>query len=137
MLTDIEEQGIKIAVLLRKKMLNGIQCSDCSDAQRESRNHNGDADHSVPVFYNIHVGEFYVCPIVMIPKSVYSFLDRYDYYEKYPSAAPSYEEVNPRFWDAVKVYENFMGKIEAEELKSPTPKVDNLAKLRNLIPKKE
>jgi len=136
MLTDIEELGIKIIVLLRKDMLNGFKCTDCSEEMRALRNHNGDADHSVPVFFSELLGQFYTCPITMIPKSVYSFLDQYDYYEKYPSSAPSYEEVNPRFWDAVKCYENFSSLVESQKDK-PKPVDDNLAKMRNLIPKKE
>jgi len=136
MLTDIEELGIKIVVLLRKKLLSGFKCSDCGDDMRASRNHNGDADHSVPVFYHpLLDAQLYVCPIMLIPQSVYSFLDQYDYYEKYPSSAPTYEEVNPRFWEAVKCYENFMSLVESE---SQTPKKnpeDNLGKMRKLIKK--
>jgi len=137
MLTEIEELGIKIVVLLRKDMLNGIKCSDCGDEMRALRNHNGDADHSVPVFFHELLGQFYTCPVMMIPKSVYSFLDQYDYYEKYPSSAPSYEEVNPRFWDAVKCYENFSSTVESYKAKPAKSSEDNLAKMRKLIPKKE
>lgn len=137
MLTEIEELGIKIAVLVRKKMLMGFKCSDCGDEMRASRNHNGDADHSVPVFYHpLLDAELYVCPIILISPAVYSFLDQYDYYEKYPASAPSYEEVNPRYWQAVKVYESAMAELETEQHQQPKQN-DNLGKMRNLINKRE
>lgn len=135
MLTPIEELGIKIVVLLRKKQMDQFKCSDCGDEMRASRNHNGDADHSVPVFYHpLLDAELYVCPMMLIPKSVYSFLDQYDYYEKYPSSAPSYEEVNPRYWEAVKVYENFMNVVDTEEIPKKSTS-DNLGKMRKLMKK--
>jgi len=135
MLTEIEELGIKIAVLLRKDMI-GFECSKCTDELKVIRNHNGDTDHSVPVFYHDLIGEFFVCPIVMIPKSVILFLDQYDYYEKYPSAAPSYEKVNPRFWEAVKYYENFMCTVMLANEKPAGKSNDNLSKMKKLISKR-
>lgn len=136
MLTPIEELGIKISVLLRKKQMEGFKCSDCGDEMRASRNHNGDADHSVPVFYHpLLDAQLYVCPIMLIPKSVYSFLDQYDYYEKYPSSAPSYEEVNPRFWEAVKLYEHFSNIVDKEQPNVNKSSEDNLSKMRKLIKK--
>jgi hypothetical protein len=135
MLTEIEEIGIKIVVLLRKKMLSGYSCSDCTDEMKATRNCNGDADHSVPVFYNPHIGQSYVCPMRLIPKSVYSFIDQYDYYEKYPASAPSYENVNPRYWDAVRLYEQFtyeVDKVEDKPQQKDTTE-NNLSRMKSLM----
>jgi hypothetical protein len=132
MLTDIEEVGIKLAILLRKQKIVGYSCADCSEDKQILRNCNGDSEHSVPVFSHPLIGQCYVCPMRLIPQSIFGFLDKYDYYEKYPSAVPSYEEVNPRFWDAVKLYEGFSHEVDTlKESKAPETE-NNLSKMRAL-----
>lgn len=120
-------------VLLRNGKMDGYKCSGCTDEVKLSRNCSGDVSKDVPVFYNeILDVQSNVCPIRLIPRSVISFADKYDYYEKYPSSAPSYEEVNSRYWDSVKVYESFTCKI-LESHKDKAPKEnENLSKLRAL-----
>ena len=138
MLTSEEELGLKIIVLLRKKYLGDFKCSDCNEHMRAKRNHNGNADHSVPVLVSKELDAvLYTCPIILIPSSIYSFLDQYDYYEKYPAAVPSYEDVNPRFWEAVKFYENYMSEIESDSnsKSNKSSSEDNLSKMKNLIMK--
>jgi hypothetical protein len=133
MLTYIEELGIKLLVLLRNGKLEGYKCSGCTDEVKLSRNCSGDVSKDVPVFYNeILKVQSNVCPIRLIPRSVMTFADKYDYYEKYPSSAPSYEEVNSRYWDSVKLYESFTSEILNSKDKAPGSDDDKLSKLRAL-----
>jgi hypothetical protein len=80
------------------------------------------------------IGEFYACPIQCIPQSVYSFLERYDYYEKYPNSAPSFEDVNPRYLEALKVYESNMKNMSApKEVKKKDVHKSNISKMKSLM----
>lgn len=47
-----------------------------------------------------------------IPNNIFEFIDRYDYYKTFTGAnAPSYEDVNPKFWSSVKLYERIMSDL--------------------------
>jgi len=56
------------------------------------------------------------CPVRFVPKSVCEFLEVYDYQKQFPSAAmPSFEDINPKFWQATMYLEKWIG-ISMEEL---------------------
>ena len=138
-LTQYEELGLKIIVLIREKLLDGFECASCTSELQESRNCVGKEDHETPVYYHPEVGEFYACPLTFISPVISDFVDRYDYYEKYPSAVLSYEDVNPRFWEAVKFYESFKYKIEQskDKVADSNKSEDNLSKMRSLFKDKK
>lgn len=144
-LTEAEELGLKTLSLLRLQQLDAFKCDSCNEETREKRNCCGCESHDTPVYYNEHVGEFYSCPLNFIPDSIIEFADRYDYYEKYPSAAPEFEDVNPRYWASVKFYESFKYKVMNKDNKDKikgggagdTATDENLAKMRALFKKKE
>ena len=115
LLTDTDELGVKILALVREGLLDSFKCSKCSDEMAKIRNCAGDADNDTPVYINPIVGEFYACPLTFISDAVMGFLDKYDYQEKYPSTADAYNDVNPRFWNAVKLYEQTKYEIEEEK----------------------
>ena len=51
---------------------------------------------------------YWNCPIRFITPSVIGFLDEYMYYKNLQSAPPiSFEDLDPRFREAVKRYESF------------------------------
>ena len=129
------EIGLKIVALIRDGQLNGFQCSMCTKEMKEKRNCSGE-DREDPVYFHKDVGEFYACPLTFISNSVYSFIDEYDWYEKYPASVPSYKDVNPRYWDSVKFYEKFKYKLldKTEDKNKNTE--DNMTKMSNLFKKK-
>jgi hypothetical protein len=135
-LDDIEIIGLQVVCAVRCGHLGAFSCNECEDHEKEEKNCLG-VDSDTPVKYLEGVGEFYACPIQFVPQSVYSFLERYDYYEKYPSGAPSFEAVNPRYLEALKVYESTMQKLSAPQEK---PKKDlhksNVSRMNALIVKK-
>ena len=136
-LTEIETMGLKTLILLRLKKLDSFQCWDCTEDMREQRNCACNDNDDKPVFYYPEVGEYYACPLKFISESILEFIDRYDFYEKYPTSAPSYEEVNPRFWEALKFYESFTFNLEHDNKheKDSESSDDNLAKMKTLFKK--
>lgn len=134
-LTEEEERALKLIALMREGVLEGFQCSDCR--LQKQRNCEGAEDFSTPVLFLPDIGQLYVCPVLLIPPTIIQFMDEYDYYEKYPSACPSYKDVNPRFWCAVRFYENYKAKIMEEKIKITQPKSDNLSKMRELVKHKK
>jgi hypothetical protein len=134
-LTPEEEQGLKIIALLREGKMTGFNCSECK--LQEQRNCTGAEEHSAPVFVSPELGDLYVCPILLIPRTIIQWVDEYDFYEKYPSAVPSYKDINPRFWIAVKFYESFKGKLSQPEDKQPVDSQSNMDKMRQLTSRKK
>lgn len=132
-LTEEEKVGLRVLVLLREGELKAFDCSTCS--RQKERNCSGDDEHKESVFYHPEVGSFFCCPMTVISASIMGFIDLYDYLEKYPSAAPKYSEVNPRYWAAVKFYEGFKYKLNNEESSKKGDDKDRLAKMRNLLQK--
>ena len=132
-LHEMEIIGLQVVCAMRCGLLGAFSCNECSLELQEERNCNGlDSDKSV--LYLDGIGEFYACPIKFIPESVYSFIEMYDYYEKYPNSAPSFDDVNPRYLQALKLYES-----TTREMSSPKekPKKDvhksNISKMRSLM----
>lgn len=132
-LHEMEIIGLQVVCAMRCGHLGAFSCNECTSELQEERNCNG-LDNDTPVHYIDGVGEFYACPVQCIPESVYSFLSRYDYYEKYPNSAPSFEDVNPRYLEALKVYESTIKKMTAPQEK---PKKElhksNISKMKTLM----
>jgi len=80
-LDDIEIIGLQVVCAIRCGHLGAFSCNECALELQEERNCTG-GDSDTPVHYMDGVGEFYACPVQFVPQSVYSFLERYDYYEK-------------------------------------------------------
>ncbi len=130
-LDRIEEIGIKVVCLIRSGKLSSYKCSTCR--QQKERNCEGE-EGDYDVFYHPLVGEFGVCPIKCIPDSVYSFLELYDYCEKYPSTAPTYDKVNPRYWEATKLYDSFMNELKEDKSETEDKEEDErMARMRKLM----
>lgn len=115
MLSDLEENGIKIAVAYRTGQLKSFDCSMCSAELRNIRNCDMN-DSDVPVLFHPELGQLYTCPLRMIPATVVTFLDEMDYYTKYPSAYNiPYQKANPKYWEAVKLYDKLISQFEQNE----------------------
>ena len=125
--------GLQVVCAMRCGHLGAFSCNECTESQQEERNCLA-VESDDAVIYLDGVGEFYTCPIQCIPQSVYSFLERYDYYEKYPNSAPSFEDVNPRYLESLKVYESNMRQMTAPQEK---PKKElhksNISKMKSLM----
>ena len=136
-LTDIEELGLTILAMRRNGQLKQFNCSTCTEDLQKTRNCEGE-DVEEPILPHPFLGNLYRCPIMMIPTSVISFIQRYDYYEKYPSKAPSYEEVNPRYWASVQFYENVKYEImeSKEEENKQEQTENNMSTMAGLFAKK-
>ena len=112
-LDEWEELGIKIVVLLHTGMFGNTV---------------GEFDLRAKVPTSLHDEFDYQItnPIEHIPNSIMVFIDEYFYYEKYPAAAPKYDDVNPKYWAAVKLYDSYKGQImnnkSKEEAGPPKPK---------------
>ncbi len=135
-LTDLEILGLQIIALIRNGDLELFKCSTCQ-AQKE-RNCDMLEDFDEPVYAHPLIdGELYVCPMRMIPTSIYSWLDEYTYYEKSQwNTAPSYKDINPRFWEATKFYEQFKYELsEFNKKDKPKDDKDNLSKMAGLFNK--
>jgi hypothetical protein len=134
-LTEEEERGLRIIAMIREGELTGFECETCQ--LHEQRNCAGAEDHSVPVLFKPELGQLFVCPIRLIPKNIITFLDEYDFYEKYPSAVPHYRDINPRFWAAVKFFDNARAKIINNKSDSKgKPKMndqENRSKMKDLV----
>lgn len=124
-LSPEEKLGIKLIVLLRSGVIKGVECGTCKLECKTRK------------FFHPDLGQFTGCPLLFIPNNIYAFLDEYDYYEKYPSSAPSYHKVNPKFWEAVKTYESYRNKIEKEnnKAKPSSDTEENMSKMKSLFNK--
>ena len=135
LLTDVEVIGIKVMALVRSGHMKMFRCSVCSDELKEERDCDNDNSES-SVFYHEDIGEFYACPLKFISQSVIRFFKEYDTYAKFPNSAPnSYGEFNPRFLEAVFLYDGFIADIKAPKESKPPIGDDNMAKMRKLLNK--
>ena len=136
-LTEIEVLGIKIIAMIREGMLDMFKCSVCSSEMQEQRNCLLKEDFETPVFAHPLIGELYMCPMRMIPTSIYDWLDEFDYLEKSQwNNADNYKDVNPRFWLATKQYEQFKYELKQYNDKhKPKESEDNLSKMAGLFNK--
>ena len=136
-ITEAEELGVKIIAMIREGGLDMFKCDKCTPELREQRNCDGNENFETSVFAHPLLDvEMYVCPMLLIPSSVYSWLDEYDYYEKYNSAAPSYKDVNYRFWETTKTYETFKYDLKRYNDKhKPKESEDNMSKMAGLFKK--
>lgn len=117
MLSDEEEMGIRLLVLIRTGQLKGFNCSQCNEELQKRRNCNGE-NSEIPVAFYPTMGQFYICPLKAITSTIYDWAEQYDYYEKYPSAyTVSFKDCNPKWWSAVKLYEHLIEEYKAEEHK--------------------
>jgi len=133
-LEEIEIIGIKVIGLMRAGRLDPFKCSECNVELKKSRNCYG-CSGDREVHYEEGIGQFYSCPVNFIPNSVHTFLDRYDFCEKYPNSSLPYSEVNPRYWEAVKVYDSFMGELRnnGKEVVSEKEEDAMMAKMESLF----
>jgi len=120
-LTDLEKLGIKILALHNTNLLpewvddpndDGSDFLDLRVLVSEDLYEDFD--------YQINAN-----PFDYIPHSIFKFFDEYAYYEKYESAAPKYNEVSGRFWEATKLYDNLINKLELYKLKKQNKSNNN------------
>jgi hypothetical protein len=97
-LNEWEEVGIKILVLIHTGAMNITQ-GEVDLRAKVPRDLQDEFDYQL------------TDPMKYIPQNIVDFIDEYFYYEKYNSAAPSYEDVNPRYWEAVKLYDSYKNRI--------------------------
>ncbi len=132
MLSEMEQVGIKMVVLMRySKTPLPFKCEGC--VSQDKYNCAGVEEHSAPVFYHKDFGTFYYCPMLTITPQIANFIDEYDYYEKYPSSAPKYQDVNFRYWDACKVYESYKNIMLNDDTPPKPDSATNMSKMQSLI----
>lgn len=134
-ITELEIIGLQLVALMRDGQLSSFKCETCTDEMQELRNCKLD-DRDDPVYAHPLVGELFACPMRMVSNSVLGFIDRMDYLEKYPSSAPDYDDVNPRFWEAVKQYESIRNELRDTDNSKPSSD-ENLSKMASLFKKKD
>lgn len=132
-LSDLEKQSLRVLALLRSGKLKNFDCTTCTEDLQELRNCDLNDSETV-VYRNKHLGEICTCPLRLITEQALEFLDRYDYLEKYPSTAPTYEQVSPRFWAYVKFYDGVVAKLREEDMQpKKTDSTDNKETLKKLF----
>jgi hypothetical protein len=131
-LDEVEILGLKIVALAQTGGLDTFKCSACSSIMREKRMCDGVENSETPVFYHPDIGEFYKCPMRFIPNSIGSFIERYNFYEKYPNAMKSFEETNPRYWKAVTLFEQFKTEFKSDNNTTGRDS-ENVSRLKSLI----
>lgn len=115
MLNDTEELGIKLLAMARTGQLKMFSCGQCSIELQKIRNCNGD-DVDKPVWFHPDLGQFTCCPIRLITEDIIKWVDQYDYYTKFPNAYQvPYEEMNAKWWEAVKMYDRTIQDFELKE----------------------
>ena len=128
-LESVELLALKIMALARAGLLNHFDCLECEKEDQEERNCKC-VDQVDEVYTNELTGSLTACPLKYVPATIRDFLEEYMYYEKYPGAAPKFGDCNPRYWEAVKKYEQYQ--IEAIEQKKGN-KIDNNDSARQKI----
>lgn len=130
----IEELGLKVLALIKSGKLEAFKCALCSEEMQKDRNCECEVGLGKKVHAHPMVGEFDTCPIKFISNSIYSFDDKYRYNEKHPSSVPSYEDAVSRFWEAEKFFDDFLYKLEKEELENPqVDDNENMSKMAKLF----
>lgn len=139
-LEDDLETGIAVLALIQMGELD-ISCNDCNEAKQRDLYCSGYSDS--PLFIT-DIGEFYSCPCKWLTPQVYEWYDEFSYYEIYPSSAPSYNNMNIRYWEAVKIYKNTINSIERSRMNNKQSNADkerltssSLSKLKNQFRKKK
>ena len=57
------------------------------------------------------ITKYWNCPVRFIPSSIMYFLDQYAFYQDFKGAfIPAYDEINPRFMEALKYYKSEISK---------------------------
>lgn len=126
-LDELEILGLRIVCASRCGLLGALSCMSGADDAGSV----GECSDCESVYIPELDIEFDSCPMAFISQSVYSFLNRYDTYEKYPNSIQQYEKMNPRYFEAVRKYESYMA--EFRQGATPNSNTDsNLAKLRSL-----
>jgi hypothetical protein len=126
--------GLQVLAMIHGGELD-ISCDNC--------NNNCDEVSEHPLVVT-EIGEFYSCPLKWLTPQVYNWYEEYSYLEIYPATAPSFNDVNIRYWEAVKVYKNTLNSIERRRINNKPSAVDNekrtstsLSKLKNEFRKKK
>ncbi len=128
-LTAEEELSLNIMALIQYERVpfSCIKCSMSDDNICEQYNCTGpsdptplneDSEESVAYVSEIQT-EFPSCPIHFIVNDHYNFLDKYSYIQEFPHTMPSWEEVDPRFWESYKIYKGLTNKYANEPKKTP------------------
>ncbi len=135
-LDDLEVLGLKIVAYLRDGQLD--QFKDCNLC----RQNGNDKCLEGREFEHPKIGKFNSCPILFLSSSVTEFMKEYDYLEKYPAAAPSYSDVNPKYLMALNKYEQIKYEIEKAKLSKDTSKPSSnesslMSKMTALTKKRE
>jgi hypothetical protein len=69
----------------------------------------------------IENGVMYVyeqCLVRYVPKSIYKFLEVYDYITRFNGAMPAYEDASPRFLKACRYYESKLQEFRKEVMQN-------------------
>ena len=132
------DNQLKTLALLRGGYFEEFNCDKCTEEMRESRNCHKDESREDTVVYHPMVGELTMCPLRYIEGMPLIFIDKYDYYEKYPGAAPKYEECDYEFWQLVKkysAYTNDVYKLDKEKDKAKPSEGEIKSQLNTLFNK--
>jgi len=128
MMSELEELSVKLAVLAQSGELSMFECDSCKEQGKDVKRNCICQKSDDAVFYHPLIGELAACPIRYIPDAIIEFLDRYRYYMAFPSSAPRYEDVNPRFWEAFKLYQSFEVTVKSYIYSNGTKKDPDSAK---------
>jgi hypothetical protein len=127
---EIEELGIKILVLYHLGLMPDIDKVDF-------KNDTLVLSFFVPNEYKDAFDyELNDNPLLFIPNSIESWYDEYSYYEKYPAAARSYDDVNPKYWTTTKLYDKLISNLSdyaRENKKTQKESTSSKNKLRDKI----
>jgi hypothetical protein len=130
------EAGIIVLALIHVGEIT-FNCESCNTLMQKDLCCSGEAPYPVMIHDEY---EFYSCPIKWLSDAVYSWYDEYSYYEIYPNSAPSYDNVNLRYWDCVKIYKSTLNKAEIDKIHKKSNNKGNtdvsLSKLRQGFKKK-
>ncbi len=66
---------------------------------------------------------YHNCPIHFVPDSVFEWHKDYSFFSKFPNCQmPNFEEISPKWMDAVNVYENWLAIKQEEYREKYSPK---------------
>ena len=116
-----EKLGLQISALARLDSLKGLSCETC---QRQNVMNCECVESDMVVFSDsLFEIELTACPFHYIPQTVIDFVDEWNYLEKWPSTAKTYNEVSHKFWLASKYFMECIAKVEKRK-SSKQPKQD-------------
>jgi hypothetical protein len=100
---------------------SGIIKYDCATCVRkEELNCSKKVNEEEPVAFHNTIGEFYTCPIRMVPEWVNDWFDDYQHAKMF-TTAPDLGDTLQIKWDFYKRYESYHNKFQLEVSTNPRP----------------